>query len=110
MKKVDITLGNGPAEYYELPDFCGKIGFIGALTHKFCGSCNRIRLTSQGYLKTCLQYSEGADLRQALRGGLDDEEISRLLQETIFRKPREHSFLSDRIEKEEQHTMSGIGG
>jgi cyclic pyranopterin phosphate synthase len=110
LEKVDITLGNGPAEYYALPGFCGKIGFIGAISHKFCGTCNRVRLTSQGFLKTCLQYSEGADLRSLLRGGADDREIEEVLRKTVFSKPREHSFLERSIEQEERGTMSGIGG
>lgn len=50
-------LGNGPSRYYEAEGFVGKLGFISAVSHKFCGQCNRIRLTSQGFLKTCLQYT-----------------------------------------------------
>jgi cyclic pyranopterin phosphate synthase len=63
-----VKLGNGPAVYYSLPGFTGKIGFISALSHEFCDSCNRLRLTSEGFLKTCLQYGDGVDLRSALRG------------------------------------------
>ena len=55
-------LGNGPCTYYTVDGFEGKIGFISAISHKFCSQCNRIRLTSQGYLKTCLQYTAGRDL------------------------------------------------
>ena len=60
-------LGNGPCTYYTVDGFEGKIGFISAISHKFCSQCNRIRLTSQGYLKTCLQYTAGRDLRAVLR-------------------------------------------
>ena len=70
---VGEPLGNGPCHYYDVDGFSGKIGFISAVSHKFCGECNRIRLTSQGFLKTCLQYAAGRDLREVIRsGGLDE--------------------------------------
>jgi len=70
---VGKPLGNGPCHYYDVDGFSGKIGFISAVSHKFCGECNRIRLTSQGFLKTCLQYAAGRDLREVIRsGGLDE--------------------------------------
>ncbi len=59
--------GNGPCHYFKVPDFKGRIGFISAVSHKFCSECNRVRLTSEGFLKTCLQYEVGADLREILR-------------------------------------------
>lgn len=85
-------LGNGPAAYYSLPGFRGKVGFIEALHHKFCGACNRVRLTAGGFLKLCLQYDRGADLRGLLRGGASDAYIKRVLEKAIYRKPREHRF------------------
>ena len=60
-------MGNGPGHYYDFPGFSGKVGFISAVTHKFCNSCNRLRLTSRGFLKTCLQYEQGVDLGVRLR-------------------------------------------
>lgn len=108
--RADVVLGNGPAVYYAFPGFTGKIGFIGAITHKFCGNCNRLRLTSQGFLKSCLQYSEGENLRAALRGGADDAELEKLIAGAVSCKPEGHRFLSERIEKEEENGMSGIGG
>lgn len=60
--------------------FQGKIGFISAISHKFCSECNRIRLTSQGYLKTCLQYTAGRDLREVLRNGGTDEELKEIIK------------------------------
>ena len=66
-------LGNGPCRYYTVEGFRGKIGFISAVSHRFCDKCNRIRLTSEGFLKTCLQYNEGSDLKVLLRSGKDDE-------------------------------------
>ena len=64
--------GPGPSVYYRIPGFAGSLGLISAIHGKFCSTCNRVRLTSQGYLKTCLCYEDGADLRAALR-----EEASR---------------------------------
>lgn len=103
-------LGNGPGHYYEFPGFMGKIGFISAMTHKFCSSCNRIRLTSQGFLKTCLQYDVGQDLRTLLRGGSSDDEIRRAIEEAVLSKPLSHRFEEKEIGHGEQHMMSQIGG
>ena len=105
-----IPEGGGPAIYYRIDGFAGRIGMIGAVSQKFCDRCNRVRLTAQGYLKVCLQYDKGADLRGLLRGGAPDSEIRRVMEETIFLKPKEHSFLDETIEHEESKTMSAIGG
>ena len=102
-------LGNGPSNYYSLEGYKGKIGFISAVNHKFCESCNRVRLTCEGFLKACLQYSIGTDLRELLRSGKSDEEILEAMKNTIYNKPEEHSFNLI-IEKEEQKAMSQIGG
>ena len=103
-------LGNGPARYYTFPGFCGKIGFISAVSHKFCSSCNRIRLTAGGFLKTCLQYETGTDLRALLRSGAGKETIRRAVEEAVRRKPAEHRFGVPEVEHREQRTMSQIGG
>ncbi len=104
-------LGNGPAHYYAFPDFLGKIGFISAISHKFCRDCNRVRLTSRGFLKTCLQYETGTDLRELLRSPETDEEtLCRAVEETIRRKPAEHCFGAENIEHREEKIMSQIGG
>ena len=86
-------LGNGPSRYYEAQGFEGKLGFISAVSHKFCKDCNRIRLTSQGYLKTCLQYSAGKDLREIIRNGGTDEELTEAILEALEQKPDGHQFL-----------------
>lgn len=104
------VLGHGPGHYYSIEGFQGKIGFISAISHKFCGSCNRIRLTAEGYLKSCLQYDTGRDLRFLLRNGATDEEIKEAIVQGIEEKPIEHIFLSGHIDQEENHTMSQIGG
>jgi len=103
-------LGFGPGHYYSIEGFQGKIGFISAISHKFCNSCNRIRLTAEGYLKSCLQYETGRDLRKSLRSGATDEEIKEAIIQAIEEKPIGHIFLSGHIDQEEHHTMSQIGG
>lgn len=85
-------LGNGPAVYMQFPGFQKQVGFISAVSHQFCGSCNRIRLTSEGYLKPCLQYAGGTDLKALLRNGEDDDTIRREMKHTIYSKPAGHQF------------------
>lgn len=86
------VLGNGPCHYFGIEGFQGKIGFISAISHQFCSSCDRIRLTSEGYLKTCLQYASGTDLKVLLRQGITDEELQDVIQTTVMQKPKEHHF------------------
>lgn len=109
-ERLTETLGNGPGRYVSFPGFIGKIGFISAVSHKFCASCNRVRLTSQGFLKTCLQYETGTDLKNLLRGSASDSEIKSVITETIGRKPEGHRFSSLSGENGETHIMSQIGG
>lgn len=104
------SLGNGPGHYYTFPGFKGKIGFISAISHKFCESCNRVRLTSQGYLKACLQYDIGTDLKKLLREGAADEVLRKAVEKTIMRKPMEHQFAEQPKEHAEEHMMAQIGG
>ena len=84
--------GDGPAVYYTVPGWKGDVGFIAAVHGKFCASCNRVRLTSQGFLRPCLASETGCDLRPLLRGGAADEELLQAIRETIWSKPREHHF------------------
>ena len=86
------ALGDGPAVYYTVPGWKGDIGFIAAVHGKFCASCNRVRLTSQGFLRPCLASETGCDLRTLLRGGAADEELLQAIREAIWSKPREHHF------------------
>ena len=107
---VSEILGNGPCHYYTLGGFKGKIGFISALSHKFCNQCNRVRLTSTGYLKGCLQFENGVDLKALLRNGASDELLKNALQKAIFEKPAGHNFQEKKNGREESHIMSQIGG
>ena len=102
--------GNGPSIYVKFPGFKGRIGFISAISHKFCGECNRIRLTSEGFLKPCLQYENGTDIKGPLRRGQSDEELAMLIEDAIYRKPRSHHFEQAEGEGFEQRQMSKIGG
>ena len=113
MQKDDRHHGYGPAVYYTIPGYQGSVGLISAIHGKFCGTCNRVRLTSQGYLKICLCYNDGADLRAILRSGLPETEMRAALldsmREAILRKPDAHCF--DRPARiTENAGMNAIGG
>ncbi|OCN02647.1 cyclic pyranopterin phosphate synthase MoaA [Clostridium sp. W14A] len=101
--------GNGPARYYASRELTGCIGFINAVSHCFCASCNRVRLTSTGLLKPCLCYDTAEDLRALLRGGASDEELEAAVRRTIEKKPRAHCF-SRAQDVTEHRSMSQIGG
>lgn len=105
--------GFGPAVYYTIPGFQGSIGFISAIHGKFCGSCNRIRLTSQGFLKACLCYENGVDLRKIVRTPCSVEEKLEQLKAAISRgileKPGAHCF-ENLAGITETGGMSSIGG
>ena len=104
------TLGNGPGHYFEFPGFVGKIGFISAISHKFCHQYNRVRLTSQGFLKTCLQYQNGVELRGLLRSGAGDEKLEEVIRKEILCKPVSHHFWQEEKKETEHRIMSQIGG
>lgn len=100
----------GPARYYTLQGFTGQIGFIDALDHKFCDKCNRIRLTSEGFLKLCLNSNEGVDLRKPLREGINHLDLVELLKNTIWHKPQEHFFMKSDNDKKDIRHMYQVGG
>ena len=110
MHAVKERYGNGPCHYYEIAGFKGKIGFISAMTHKFCNQCNRVRLTSEGFMKGCLQYQEGTDLRGLMRGGCTDQELKEAIYQVIWNKPVSHNFYEAKTEQDEIRGMSQIGG
>ncbi|MCR5748197.1 MAG: GTP 3',8-cyclase MoaA [Lachnospiraceae bacterium] len=113
MKADDKKYGNGPAVYYNIPGFTGSIGFISAINDKFCSSCNRIRLTTNGYLKSCLCYDQGVALMDIIRGGYSQNDkrklLKKVIKETITDKPEMHCF-EDKSNISESHAMSYIGG
>ncbi|MGF7018478.1 cyclic pyranopterin phosphate synthase [Lachnospiraceae bacterium PF1-21] len=101
--------GNGPAHYYTSASLQGKIGFIDAISHRFCDECNRIRLTSLGMLKPCLCYEAGTDLRSLLRAGASTSELAEAMKACIYGKPRAHSF-QEKEQITEYRRMNEIGG
>lgn len=103
-------LGNGPATYYEIENFKGKIGFISAVSECFCDECNRIRLTSNGFLKLCLHSKKGLDLKSLLRNNIEQELLTQKIQEAIKIKPEHHHFDSLEDMQLEDKMMSQIGG
>ena len=86
----------GPARYVRVKETGGRLGFITPLTHNFCDSCNRVRLTCTGTLFMCLGQDDAADLRAPLRSSDSDELLDAAVLEAISRKPRGHDFVIDR--------------
>ncbi|MBO21925.1 MAG: GTP 3',8-cyclase MoaA [Rhodospirillaceae bacterium] len=86
----------GPARYFDLEETGQRLGFITPLTHNFCESCNRVRLTCTGTLFMCLGQDDAADLRAPLRAGEDDALLAEAIHEAIGRKPKGHDFVIDR--------------
>jgi cyclic pyranopterin phosphate synthase len=98
LSDIDYQTG-GPARYMRVKETGGRIGFITPLTHNFCESCNRVRLTCTGTLYMCLGQEDAADLRAPLRESDDDDLLMDALDEAILRKPKGHDFLIDRRRK-----------
>lgn len=101
---------SGPARYYKINGFKGEIGFIDAIEHKFCASCNRVRLTAEGFLKLCLNANAGLDLRALIRGGINDENLTERIKQAIYKKPAEHLFFSRGEETRDRRAMYQVGG
>ena len=110
-KLVNEKRGNGPAVYYRNKDFEGCIGFISAISHEFCETCNRVRLTANGFLKLCLHYNKGIDLKAPMRNNISDEELTEMIYYAIINKPLGHNFSNDEsIDNLEVKNMVQIGG
>ncbi len=86
----------GPARFADVAQTGGRIGFITPMSHSFCESCNRVRLTCTGTLYMCLGHDDAADLRTPLRAGADDDALDNAIKEAIARKPEGHDFVIDR--------------
>lgn len=98
----------GPCRYYKLEKLAGKVGFISAVSNCFCQTCNRVRLTSGGFFKTCLQFDRGVELRSLLDE--PDETILAAMKQAIWDKPEHHLFTEQGGSSLEQRIMSQIGG
>jgi len=86
----------GPARYVRVRETGGRLGFITPMTHNFCESCNRVRITCTGTLYMCLGQDDAADLRAPLRASADDAELETAIRAAIARKPKGHDFVIDR--------------
>ncbi len=86
----------GPARYFDVAETGTRIGFITPMTHNFCESCNRVRLTCTGTLYMCLGQDDAADLRAVMRDGATDDQLDGAIVEAIKRKPKGHDFIIDR--------------
>jgi cyclic pyranopterin phosphate synthase len=109
----DIPLRTGgPARYVRIAETGGRLGFITPMTHNFCESCNRVRLTCTGTLYMCLGQNDAADLRAPLRASADDAGLIAAIDEAISRKPKGHDFVIDRRTKQPAvaRHMSVTGG
>jgi GTP 3',8-cyclase len=102
----------GPARYVRVKETGGRLGFITPMTHNFCESCNRVRLTCTGTLYMCLGQEDAADLRAPLRASTDDALLHAAIDEAISRKPKGHDFIIDRRTRRPavQRHMSVTGG
>jgi cyclic pyranopterin phosphate synthase len=95
LDEVDYRTG-GPARYVRVKETGGRLGFITPLTHNFCESCNRVRITCTGTLYMCLGQNDAADLRNPLRASTGNDLLNGAIDEAIARKPKGHDFLIDR--------------
>jgi cyclic pyranopterin phosphate synthase len=103
LDETDYRTG-GPARYVRVRETGGRLGFITPLTHNFCESCNRVRVTCTGTLYMCLGQNDAADLRAPLRESESDALLEAAIHEAIARKPKGHDFIIDR-----RHTRPAVG-
>lgn len=109
IKEENKSKRSGPADYIKIDNYKGKIGFISPVSSCFCEECNRIRLTSTGFLKKCLHFNYGVDLKKHLDDKIREDELNKLIYENIYDKPEKHLFLKDCDNKENKY-MNQIGG
>ncbi len=102
LEEIDYRSG-GPARYVRIAETGRRLGFITPLTHNFCESCNRVRLTCTGTLYMCLGQEDSADLRAPLRAGADEAGLESAIRAAIARKPKGHDFIIDR-----RHTAPAV--
>ncbi len=95
LQNIDYQTG-GPARYVRVAETGGRLGFITPMTHNFCESCNRVRVTCTGTLFMCLGQEDAADLRAPLRASESDAPLIGAIRDAILRKPKGHDFIIDR--------------
>lgn len=109
LKPIRANNLDGPAERYTLEGGKGEVGFIGALSNHFCENCNRLRLTAEGHLRSCLFSDLEMDMKTPLREGKGDAHILGIVEEAIRNKPDDHGLMKPGLRKCVRH-MSSIGG
>jgi GTP 3',8-cyclase len=100
---IDYQTG-GPARFVRVAETNGRLGFITPLTHNFCESCNRVRVTCTGTLYMCLGQEDAADLRAPLRASEANDPLDAAIDAAILRKPKGHDFIIDR-----RHRRPAVG-
>jgi cyclic pyranopterin phosphate synthase len=109
LRHIDPDPFGGPAQRYAIGGGKGEIGFIGALSNHFCARCNRLRLTAEGHLRSCLFSDQEIDIKTPLREGEDDETLLELIKLSVETKPENHELLNQGPRKC-MRRMSSIGG
>ena len=109
LEDLAVTTG-GPARYVRVAETGGRLGFITPLSHNFCETCNRVRLTCTGTLHTCLGQEDATDLRAVLRAGASDAELVETIRAAIAVKPKGHDFEIARKQPAVARHMSTTGG
>lgn len=100
---------NGPAKYISIEGFKGKVGFISAMSDCFCESCNRIRVTPEGFMKQCLHWKYGTNIKDKMRAGISNYELREIIKNSIYEKPEKHNFKVEEKD-EDKRFMHEIGG
>lgn len=108
-KEEKRNVHDGPAEYIKLENAIGRVGFISAMSNCFCDNCNRIRITTDGLLKQCLNWKSGINLKTLLKNGASDEKLRETIKEGIYNKPQKYLFKVE-DENKEKKFMNEIGG
>ncbi len=109
LEPVERCGKSGPAAMYRLDGAAGQLGFISPLSNHFCDTCNRMRLTADGKLRTCLFSDQEIDLKQLLRGSVSEQGLEQIIADAIKTKPKGHTF-SEPSFKKCRRNMSSIGG
>lgn len=115
--KSEKVHGNGPATYFSFENFKSDIGLISAVSHMFCDSCNRIRITCDGKLKPCLDYDSTLDIKELINQNINQQDLKEKIKNVIVNKPQSHNFLKNIITdknnmliKKDTRKMYQIGG
>ena len=110
IEEIGRSKKGGPANYIKIKGALGKVGFISAISNCFCENCNRVRLTSDGFLKQCLHFDYGVNLRDLIRNeDITEEQLENVIKENIYNKPEKHLF-NEENSNAEIRLMNQIGG